>query len=188
MATQAIIFDCDGTLADTMPIHYRAWRTVMLRYGVDYGEDRFYAMGGIPTARIAAILLDEAGVRADPVAVSHEKELAYMAHLDEVKPHPAVEPIARKYRDVLPMAVATGSMRWIAEKTLTQIGMLDWFDAVICAEDIANPKPAPDIFLEAARRLGVGPADCLVYEDTDPGVQAAAAAGMKCVDVRTLTA
>jgi len=185
---KAIIFDCDGTLADTMPIHYLAWHATLLRYGIDFDEDRFYSMGGIPTARIAAILAEEHGVELDPEAVSHEKELEYLRHLAEARPHPAVEPIAREYRGTLPMAVATGSMRWIAEKTLTHLGMLDWFDAIVCADDVTNPKPAPDIFLEAARRLGVPPTDCLVYEDTDPGVQAAAAAGMECVDVRTLTA
>jgi len=186
-AMKALIFDCDGTLADTMPLHYLAWRDTMLRYGIDFPEDRFYALGGVPTTDIATMLLAEAGIGADGAAVAHEKELAYMAHLAHVRPHPAVLPIVLAHRGKLPMAVATGSQRWIAARTLEQLGMADWFDAVVCAEDVARPKPAPDIFLEAARRLGAEPHACVVYEDSVPGFKAAAAAGMQCVDVHTLT-
>jgi len=185
---KAIIFDCDGTLADTMPLHYLAWCDTMRRYGVDFAEDRFYALGGVPTTTIATQLLAEAGVDADGAAVAHEKELAYMTHLARVRPHPAVLPIVRAARGKVPMAVATGSERWIAEKTLAHLDMLDWFDAIVCAEDVTHPKPAPDIFLEAARRLSVEPNDCVVYEDSVPGFEAAAAAGMRCVDVHTLGA
>ncbi len=183
---KALIFDCDGTLADTMGLHYLAWRDTMRRYGIDFGEARFYALGGVPTTTIAAQLLSEAGVDADGAAVAHEKERAYLAHLAAVRPHPAVLPIVRAHRGKLPMAVATGSERWIAVKTLGQLGMADWFDALVCAEDVAHPKPAADIFLEAARRLGVAPEACVVYEDSVPGFQAAAAAGMRCIDVHTL--
>ncbi|MFW6153694.1 MAG: HAD family hydrolase [Planctomycetota bacterium] len=185
---KALIFDCDGTLADTMPLHYLAWRDTMRRYGIAFAEDRFYALGGVPTTDIAAALLAEAGVTAEPAAVAHEKELAYMTHLAHVAPHPAVLPIVAAHRGKLPMAVATGSQRWIAEKTLGRLAMLGWFDTVVCAEDVTRPKPAPDIFLEAARRLGAAPGNCVVYEDSAPGFEAAAAAGMRCVDVHTLGA
>ncbi len=183
---KAIIFDCDGTLADTMPIHYEAWRTTLARYGIDFPEERFYALGGWATEDITALLAEEAGVTLDAAAVSHEKEMEYVHRLDRVRPLAAVAAVARRNRGVLPMAVATGSLRWIATRTLRQLAMLDWFDAIVCADDVDRGKPAPDIFLEAARLLGVPPAECLVYEDTDPGVEAAAAAGMECIDVRTL--
>jgi beta-phosphoglucomutase family hydrolase len=186
MTLKALIFDCDGTLADTMPLHYLAWRDTMRRYGIDFPEERFYALGGLPTPHIARMLLAEAGVGADGAAVAHEKEVAYMDRLADVRPHPAVLPIVQAARGKLPMAVATGSERWIAEKTLARLAMLDWFDALVCAEDVRRPKPAPDIFLEAARRLGAEPCDCVVYEDSVPGFEAAEAAGMRWVDVHTL--
>jgi beta-phosphoglucomutase family hydrolase len=186
---KGFIFDLDGTLADTMPWHYRAWITIAERYGLTFPEDHFYSLGGVPTAKIAAQLLAAAGLDLDPVAVAKEKERAYLASLAEganILPIEPVVAIARGHRIEGPLAVASGSLRHLVDRTLGQLGIADWFAAVVSAEDTTRHKPEPDVFLEAARRIGVAPADCTVYEDTDIGLEAARRAGMRGVDVRPL--
>ena len=186
--TSALIFDCDGTLADTMPVHYRAWTAMLGRHGIPFPEARFYQLGGMPTARIIRVLADEHGVAvADVDAMVWEKEEAFLARLHEVGPVAPVYAIGRDFRHVLPMAVASGGYRAVVERTLAVIGVAEWFAAVVCAEDTLRHKPEPDVFLEAARRLGADPAGCVVFEDTDIGLEAARRAGMAGVDVRTWT-
>lgn len=182
----ALIFDCDGTLADTMPIHYRAWTTMLDRYGIPFSEEKFYSLGGMPTARIIRILSEETGVVVTDVEVMvHEKESAFLLHLETVEAiHPVLQ-IADQHRGRLPMAVASGGYRKVIEQTLLRIGVSDWFDTVVCAEDTPRHKPEPDVFLEAARRLGIAdPTRCVVFEDTDIGLEAASRAGMLGFDVR----
>jgi beta-phosphoglucomutase-like phosphatase (HAD superfamily) len=183
--TAALIFDCDGTLADTMPVHYRAWTAMLGRYGIAFPEDRFYRLGGVPTASIIRILADEQRVFVSDVDVmTHEKESAFLDLLADVRPVGPVFRIAEAYRGELPMAVASGGYREVVCRTLDAIGVTDWFGAVVAAEDTVRHKPDPDVFLEAAKRLGVGPAGCVVFEDTDIGLEAARRAGMHRVDVR----
>lgn len=185
-AVTAAIFDLDGTLADTMPVHYRVWMEVAPRYGITFSEERFYSMGGVPTVKIAAILAAEQGLNIDPVAVALEKEQTVLKRVVEVQPITAVVEIARRCRETGPVAIASGGSRAMVERTLRQIGLYDWFPVIVTAEDTTRHKPEPDVFLEAARRLGVAPARCTVYEDTDLGLEAARRAGMQFVDVRPL--
>jgi HAD superfamily hydrolase (TIGR01549 family) len=183
--TRGLIFDCDGTLADTMPIHFRAWDKIMSRVGIPFPESRFYALGGMPTASIIRLLSAETGVLVEDVeALVHEKEAHFVGYLTEVQAIAPVVQIARNYRRQLPMAVASGGYRRVVMQTLTQIEIVNWFDAIVCAEDTPKHKPEPDVFLEAARRLGLNAADCVVFEDTDIGLEAAARAGAHGVDVR----
>jgi beta-phosphoglucomutase family hydrolase len=182
----ALIFDCDGTLADTMPAHYVSWRATLASYGIPFSEDRFYALGGVPTTKVVQIVADEAGVSVDAEAVSNEKEHMFHQSLEEVGPVVPVVEIARTHRGALPMAVATGSERWSVDRMLGHLGILDWFDALACADDVTNHKPEPDTFLYAAERLGIVPARCLAYEDTDLGIESARRAGMDTVDVRSM--
>jgi HAD superfamily hydrolase (TIGR01549 family) len=182
----ALIFDCDGTLADTMPAHYLAWVEILRPYGVRFAEDRFYAMGGMPTGKILETLFGEVGKVPDIEALTRQKEQAFIAAAGGIRPVEKVVAIARKARGNTPMAVASGGHRHMVEMTLRQIGILDWFSVVVAAEDTARHKPEPDVFLEAARRLGVAPEQCTVYEDTDLGLEAARRAGMRWVDVRSL--
>jgi len=182
-----LVFDCDGTLADTMPAHYVAWRDIAAHYGLTFPEDRFYSLGGVPAERIVRLLADEQGVAiADPAAVAHEKEEAFAEHLSSVDPIEEVVEIARAYRGRTPLAVATGGYRWLVEKSLTQIGILDWFDALVPADEITEPKPHPETYLEAARRLGVAAERCCAFEDTAPGITSAREAGMAVIDIRTM--
>jgi beta-phosphoglucomutase-like phosphatase (HAD superfamily) len=182
----ALIFDCDGTLADTMPAHYRAWVEILQPYGISFPEDRFYAMGGMPTGKIVEALFSEVGKVPDVEALTRQKEEAFVAKMGAIRPVEKVVAIARRGRGTTPMAVASGGHRHMVELTLRHIGILDWFPVLVAAEDTLRHKPEPDVFLEAARRLGVAPAACTVYEDTDLGIEAARRAGMRWVDVRRL--
>ena len=183
---KALIFDCDGTLADTMPLHWRAWQEATRRYGLEFPEERFYSLGGVPSRDIFKMLSEEQGVALDPLTASKEKEAAYLPYLSQVKEIRVVVDIARAEEGKLPMAVASGGVKHNIEKVLNHLGILHLFGAIVTSEDVQNQKPAPDIFLEAARRLGVDPKDCRAYEDTDLGLQAIRSAGMEAVDVRTL--
>ena len=187
--TAGLIFDCDGTLADTMPAHYRAWTSMLGRYGIPFPEARFYAMGGMPTAAIIRVLAAEVGVMVEDVErMVLEKEAAFLESLHAVRPLELVVEVAAAYRGKLPLAVASGGYRETITRTLDRLGLRDWFDTVVTAEDTPRHKPDPDVFLEAARRLGVPAAGCVVFEDTDIGLEAARRAGMPGVDVRAWVA
>ena len=188
MEIKALIFDCDGTLADTMPLHWLAWQTITSRHNVIFPEDRFYALGGVPSRHILQMLREEQRLSIDPIAVSREKEEEYLKLMAQVGPIHEVVEIAKDHAGKLPMAVASGGTRPVIEKVLRHLNIQDLFGAVVTSEDVVHQKPAPDIFLEAARRLGVRAEDCRAYEDTDIGLTAIRTAGMDAVDVRTLIA
>ena len=180
-----LIFDCDGTLADTMPLHWRAWCELASRHGLDFPETRFYGLGGVPTRDILKLLAQEQNrPDIDPIALAREKEDLYLHFLPEVGPVEEVVAIAREHRGRIPMAVASGGSRHAIRHILEHLNILDWFDAVVTNEDVTRQKPAPDIFLEAARRIRVEPTRCRAFEDTNLGMQAIRAAGMDAVDIR----
>ena len=183
---KGLVFDCDGTLADTMPLHWVAWQTVTGRHGITFPEDRFYSLGGVPSRDILKMLREEQKLGIDPLQVSHEKEQEYLKIMATVGPIHEVVEIAREHAGKLPMAVASGGVKPIIEKVLVHLGIRDLFSAVVTSEEVVNQKPAPDIFLEAARRIEVAPEHCRAFEDTDLGLQAIRSAGMDAVDVRTL--
>ena len=186
MKIKGLIFDCDGTLADTMPLHWHAWQAVARRHRFYFTEDRFYALGGVPSRDILKMLGQEQRMAFDHLALAREKEAEYLPLLAQVEPINAVVAIVREQHGKMPMAVATGGTRHVITQVLERIGIGHLFDALVTSEDVVNQKPAPDIFLEAARRIGVPPRHCRAYEDTDLGMQAIRAAGMEAVDVRQL--
>ena len=186
MMFDGIIFDCDGTLADTMPLHWQAWQVITLRHDLHFPEDRFYELGGVPSRDILRVLREEQNVPIDPLAVAQEKEHEYLKLLDQVNPIHEVLDVAREHAGRIPMAVASGGTRHVIERVLLHLNIRDLFAAVVTSEEVDNQKPAPDIFLEAARRLGVVPERCCGYEDTDLGMRAIRSAGMQAVDVRPL--
>jgi len=188
MKLAGIVFDCDGTLADTMPLHWRAWSMVTQKHGLHFPEDRFYSLGGVPSRDILKMLAEEQGRSIDHIAVAHEKEEAYLPLLGEVEPIHAVVEIARAHYGRIPMAVASGGTEKIINLVLEHLKIRHLFNAVVTSEMVQNQKPAPDIFLEAARRIGADPTLCRGYEDTDLGMIAIRAAGMDAVDVRQLLA
>jgi beta-phosphoglucomutase family hydrolase len=185
---KGLIFDCDGTLADTMPLHWRAWQAISARHRIHFPIDRFYSLGGVPSRDILKMLSAEQGLGLDHLAVAREKEAEYLPLIDQVEPINAVVGIARDHFGKLPMAVASGGTTHGIETVLARLGIRSLFQAVVTSEMVQHQKPAPDIFLEAARQIGVAPHQCRAFEDTDLGMQAIRAAGMEAVDVRQMLA
>jgi beta-phosphoglucomutase family hydrolase len=186
MNPKGLIFDCDGTLADTMPLHWRAWNMITQRYGLHFPEDRFYSLGGVPARDILKLLAEEQDRSLDHIAIAHEKEETYLAALPQIEPIQAVVDIARAHHGKIPMAVASGGTEKIITLVLERLNIRHLFDAIVTSEMVKHQKPAPDIFLEAAKRIGVAPKFCRAYEDTELGLTAIRAAGMEAVDVRDL--
>jgi beta-phosphoglucomutase family hydrolase len=181
---KALVFDCDGTLVDSMPWHFKAWRDTLHRYGILFSEERFYALAGTPIKKIIELLATEAGKKVDVDYIADEKEEYYYSLIPKISPRKQVLQVVKENLGILPMAVASGSSRASVMETLKYFKALSWFNTLVCAEDVIHHKPAPDIFLEAARRLGVEPEKCRVYEDSTLGIEAAHRAGMEAVDVR----
>jgi len=186
MNPQGLIFDFDGTLADTMPLHWHAWEIIAQRHGFELTRERLYSLGGVPSRDIIKLLASEQGRTVDHLAIAKEKELAFLVRLPEVKIIPEVVEIAHAHHEKLPMAVATGGTHRVIEQVMEHLGLRKLFKAVVTSEDVVQQKPAPDIFLEAARRIAVSPKLCRAYEDTDLGMQAIRSAGMEAIDVRDI--
>jgi beta-phosphoglucomutase family hydrolase len=182
----ALIFDCDGTLADTMPIHYQVWTEVLASRGVTFTEEQFYSFAGRTSIEIIRMLKDTHGYDLDPTTVGQEKEDLYAQLAHQALEIQTVADVAREHFGKVPMAVASAGLRSIVETTLKAVGLRHLFDVIISAEDVKQGKPAPDMFLLAAERMGVPSQSCVVYEDADLGVEAARRAGMRVVDVRIL--
>jgi HAD superfamily hydrolase (TIGR01509 family) len=182
---EAVIFDCDGTLVDSMPAHFDAWCEALASYGAGgiFKEDVFFAMGGRPTKDIVVDLNSEYGLKLDPSTIALAKREAFLKKLHMLEFIEEVADFARSLRGRVPLAVASGGSRYVVEKTLRLLDCSDWFDEVVTADDVEKGKPSPDIFLHAAKLLGVAPEKCLVIEDAPPGVLAAQAAGMKVITI-----
>jgi beta-phosphoglucomutase-like phosphatase (HAD superfamily) len=179
------IFDLDGTLVDTMPLHYAAWEAALRKAGLvgRLDENRFYALGGVPSRKVAALLGEHHGLKLDPVVVYRDKEDAFMGSLEKLELILPVVDFARKVSLTRPVAIASGGTRDVVTSTLQKTGLAPLFPVVVTADDVVHGKPAPDMFLLAAKLMGVPPESCLVFEDGQPGVEAAKAAGMQCVFV-----
>lgn len=183
---EGYIFDCDGTIADTMPIHYVAWQLALGELGAEFSEERHYEWGGMPNREIIRRLNEEQGLAMDPVEVVRRKHKHYLDRVHEVKPVEPVLQMARQFHGTAPMAVASGGLRELVLSTLGALGVVELFDAIVCADDYQKGKPDPEPFLLAASRIGVEPPKCLVFEDTPLGVEAARRAGMQFVLVPTI--
>ena len=179
------IFDLDGTLVDTMPLHYTAWEDALRKAGLQGGLDKekFYSLGGVPSRKVAALLGRHHGLTLDPDAVTHDKEVGFMSSSQKLDLILPVVEFARKVSRDYPVAIASGGTRDVVASTLRKTGLAPLFPTVVTADDVEHGKPAPDMFLLAAQRMGVEPTKCLVFEDGEPGMRAAEAAGMKCVFV-----
>lgn len=181
-----LIFDMDGTILNTEPTHLKAWCTVLANYNIPYDEQAIVALSGSPTWRIAQAIIDLNNIALDPIQLASEKTAVLKATLfDYVQPLPLID-VVKTWYGRRPMAVGTGSERALAEALLNHLNIRHYFDAVVTADDVENPKPAPDNFLRCAALLGVEPETCVVFEDADFGLQAARLAGMDAVDVRLL--
>jgi HAD superfamily hydrolase (TIGR01509 family) len=176
------IFDCDGTLADSMPVHYGAWADTVQKYGGQIPEELFYNLGGWPSRKMVEHLNKLFGTSLDPDLIASEKEQLYLQRIDTIRPIPEVADFARQVAAFAKISVASGGILPVVTKTLEAIGIP--FSVIVTSEQVKQGKPFPDMFLEAARRMGVEPSACLVLEDSPAGFEAAIAAGMDYVVVR----
>lgn len=176
--TEALIFDLDGTLADTMPVHFMAYKNILKEYGIHFTPEIFATLAGIPAVGTIAKLNEMFGTKMNPEEVGHFKEAEYEKIMYKMKPIEPVVALAKKYHGVLPMAVGTGGYKRLALKTMEICGLDKYFEILVSTEDVPRPKPFPDTFLKCAELLGVNPSVCEVFEDAQLGIQAAEAAGM----------
>jgi HAD superfamily hydrolase (TIGR01509 family) len=181
------IFDLDGTLVDSMPLHYRTWDAALRKFGMTgaLDMDLFYSLGGVNSQGVAAVFGKRYGLRLDPDEVMHVKEAMYLELIPELKRIEPVAAFAEKVAATHPVAVATGGYRDIALPALKAVKLDTLFKIVVTPADVSpgRGKPHPDMFQLAAKLAGVDPQKCLAFEDATPGLQAAVAAGMQVVHV-----
>jgi beta-phosphoglucomutase family hydrolase len=180
---KAYLFDCDGTITDSMPLHYIAWKKALREWNCEFEEELFYGCGGMPTAEIVSMLNERHGLSMPVEIVTRQKEAHFFELLPQLKVVPEVLEHIEAQHGRIPLAVVSGSVRESVTACLVSLNLLDRFNTLVCAGDYKRSKPDPEAFLLAAARLGVPPESCLVFEDTKMGIQAATAAGMSSVKV-----
>ena len=182
----AYIFDCDGTLVDSMPLHLHAWRFALEQNGfppLEFTAEMHYSLAGMPGPAIVRLLNEQFGTSVDPFQTERDKVAWYLNHRHTVTPIQAVAEIAKTNAGQIPMAVASGSDALLVADALRAVGLHEIFATIVTPEQVSRGKPAPDMFLLCAERLGIAAEDCLVFEDGRLGMEAAAAAGMEAVFV-----
>ncbi len=180
---KALIFDLDGTIADTMPVHFEVYRRILKDYGVDFTPQVFDTLAGVPAVGTFEKVNEMYGLNLNAYEMGHYKEDEYEKMMHLIQPIEPVVEIIHQYNGKLPMAVGTGGYTRLAWKTLKIIGLDKYFEVLVSSEDVENHKPCPDTFLRCAELLGVDPAFCQVFEDGKLGIQAAETAGMMVVNV-----
>lgn len=180
---KGLIFDIDGTIADTMPIHFVAWREVCQEQGITFTPELFTEVTGMPALQTSQFLKKKFNKDFDEKEFTLKKEELFEKNMDKAVPIVPVVNLIRKHKGKLPMACGTGGPQYLAWRTLKIAGVDDCFEHVVAAENVKNHKPHPDTFLKAAELINVAPQDCQVFEDGKLGFQAAATAGMMWTDV-----
>lgn len=184
--TEGLIFDLDGTLADTMPLHFRAWQMACHNNGMDMSSAYLKSRMGRPAWEIGRDIIRENGLedKIDHETLFKEKIELFKSLKSRIKPITPVTDIVRKYHGKLPMCVGTGAIKEAAIRTLEDIEMTDYFSIIVTAEDVSNHKPHPETFLKCSELMGIDPARIEVFEDGDLGLEAAKRAGMTPIDIR----
>jgi beta-phosphoglucomutase family hydrolase len=180
---KALIFDLDGTIANTMPNHFISWRKAVLPYGINFDAALFMQLTGMPRTATIEKLNEMFGTKMNPDIVGKVKEDHFKTLVHLTEEIEVVTDVIRKYHTILPMSIGTGSTKKGAQKTLEVIGLGNYFEIIITADDILKHKPNPETFLKCAELMGVKPQDCVVFEDGILGMNAAEEAGMMVIDV-----
>ena len=184
---RGLIFDCDGTLVDSMPLHMEAWKAAFMKYDVYYNEDFLFSLKGMKETEIIDLYNKKFNTILNPQQMVNTKHKFFIENISSVKRIEQIVQIAEHYYEKLPLAVVSGSVSKIVTLELKAIGIINLFKVILTADDPYKPKPSPDIFLAAASILNLDPKSCLVYEDGDAGLEAASRAGMETVDIRKST-
>ncbi|MEJ5350333.1 MAG: HAD family phosphatase [Melioribacteraceae bacterium] len=182
--TKALIFDCDGTLVDSMPLHMKSWEYAMNKLNIDFDYDFFFSRKGMRESDIVEILNKEKNINLDTEAVVNLKHDYFLKNIHHVKPIEEVVEIVHNYKDILPMAVVSGGVKKLVLEELKIVGIDKFFNVILTADDDIKPKPSPDLFLHASQILNIPPENCQVFEDGELGIQAALNAKMFVTDVR----
>ncbi len=180
---KGLIFDVDGTICDTMPVHFIAWREVSAEQGITFTPELFAEVTGLPALQTSIYLKNKFGKDFDPVEFTHKKEVIFERNMHKARPIKPVVDLIHAYKGILPMACGTGGSQYLAWKTLEMVGVKDCIQHVVAAENVTNHKPHPETFLRAAELINVPPHFCQVFEDGKLGIQAAETAGMMATDV-----
>jgi len=183
---KALIFDLDGTLLDSMPIHFEAWQKVSKKMNFPHTEELFLELAGMPTAKIVEILNERYNLSLDSKKVLAEKKFLYHARLGDIKPFPIMEELVLEYHGKLPMAIGTGATMVDALKVLESTDFLKYFDVIVSSDDVAHHKPHPETFLLCAEKMNIESEFCQVFEDGELGIKAGKDAGMIVTDVRPI--
>ncbi|HET6143984.1 MAG TPA: HAD family phosphatase [Candidatus Acidoferrales bacterium] len=180
---EAYLFDCDGTIIDSMPVHYLAWKQALAEWNCTFDEQLFYSLGGMPTREVISLLNKQQGLSMPTDIVAARKDELYSTMFSQLITVPEVLEHIENQFGKIPFAVVSGGTRESVSASLRAVNLLDKFDVLVCADDYTRAKPDPEGYLLAAGKLGVAPQSCLVFEDTDMGIQAATAAGMASVKI-----
>ncbi len=181
---KALIFDLDGTLSNSLPVHVATWNIVGEKYGFSFDPQIIHEMTGRPTIEFAKRVVEQYGLSADPYELVRMKQQSFWGMANLLEPIDEVVRIVKEYHGKLPMSVGTGAGRKSALVQLETLNLLQYFDYIVSADDVTRHKPEPETFLECAHLMGVEPRFCQVFEDGVLGIEAAGKAGMMVTDIR----
>lgn len=185
---KALIFDLDGTLADTMPLHLESWQMIGSKYGVPITDQMINDRAGTPTKQVAEQLNADYGWALDPIIVYRDKNHFYDVLQSRARPILSISEVfdvAQQYLNKLPMAIGTGSTRADAQLAIDDLNIQDWFPVLVTADEVTHGKPHPETYLKCAAGLGIPPEQCVVYEDGPKGIESALNAGMNAINIVT---
>ncbi len=180
----ALIFDCDGTLADTLNAHYQAWAAALRTLTIELPRAWYFQRSGLSAAEMIEALETEHGRSIRGPTFMAARQQCYQSMTPKIRVIQSVVAVAQSYNNRVPMAVASGGDSTMVRPTLEALNLLPLFDTLVTVDDVRAGKPSPELFLLAAKRMGVPPEQCLVYEDSPQGLEAARRANMRSIDVR----
>lgn len=181
---KALIFDLDGTLSDSLPVHIASWHAVCKKLNCIFDERIVVEMTGMPTISFAERIKKEQNLSIDAEEIVSMKQQEFWKNINNIKPHGAVIELMKNAHGKIPMAIGTGASRTSAMLQMKELMIDDLFDVIVTADDVDRHKPEPETFLKCAELLNVEPQYCQVFEDGELGMQAAQSAGMLLTDVR----